>query len=122
MILRILATILILGTLAFAQSERHEGSHCASSETGSTSYPCPMLQAHHEQMVDKLTKMDEKVAQLAQEMAQAQGDQKTRIMESLLTTLIEQRTSINEEIISMMPKMMSYVAVHSGGAEQTCSH
>jgi hypothetical protein len=72
-------------------------------------------------MVQKMKLMDQKVDQLAQEMNQAQGDQKIKVMESLIGTLVEQRASIHKEMISMLPKMMTYVANHSGGESHECS-
>ena len=130
MMLNILLTIMLLGTMAFAQTEHHEGSHSEHSEgshsshheEGIAQYPCPMLKAEHDQMTMKIAAMDEKVAQLAGEMKRAQGDQKIKAMETLLDTLIEQRVSIHDEMISMLPKMMDWVARHSGGENHECPH
>ena len=113
MIPRILTMVVLLGGLALAQSDHHEGSHSDHAEgshsehheKGLAAYPCPMLQTHHEQMTQKMAEMDKKVSQLAKEMKQTQGEQKIQVMESLLNTLVEQRGSIHEEMVAMMPKM-----------------
>jgi len=130
MILRVLTVVLfLLGGVALALSEYHEGSHSGHSEgshsgnaeTGSMTYPCPMLQAHHDQMTQKIAAMDQKVGQLAAEMKKAKGERKIEVMESLLGTLIEQRASIHQEMVSMMPRMMQWVSSHSGGESHECS-
>jgi len=113
--------VVLSGGIALAQSEHHEGSHSVHAEKGSAEYPCPMLQAHHEQMTQKMAAMDKKVSQLANEMKQSQGEQKVKVMEALLDTLVEQRVSIHKEMVSMMPRMMQWVSSHSGGASHECS-
>jgi hypothetical protein len=130
MAFRVLAIVLILlGGVALALSEHHEGSHSGHSEgshsgnsQGAAAYPCPMLQSHHDQMTNKMAKMDQKVSLLAEEMKKAQGDRKIEVMESLLGTLVEQRAEIHKEMVSMMPKMMQWVSNHSGDAGHECSH
>lgn len=122
MISTFLTIVLLLGGMAQAQTEHHEGSHSMLKEEAPANYPCPMLRAHHEQMTQKMALMDKKVDQLVSEMKGAQGDQKIKVMESLLATLVEQRASIHKEMISMMPKMMEYVARHSGGESHECTH
>ena len=130
MLSRILTAAILLGGVALAQSDRHhegshssppEGSHSMHNQEGSATYPCPMLQTHHEQMIGKIASMDEEVGQLVTEMKNARGERKIEVMESLLRTLVEQRTLMHREIISMMPKMMEYVSNHSGTAEHTCT-
>ena len=127
---RILMVMVLLGGIGFAQSDRHqegshaenaEGSHSAHSEKGAPVYPCPMLQAHHEQMTGKMATMDEKVSQLVAEMKRARGERKIDVMESLLSTLVEQRAWMHREMISMMPKMMEYVSNHYGSSEHECT-
>jgi hypothetical protein len=122
MILKTALGILLFGAMAFAQSEHHEGSHSAHHDRGVAEYPCPMLKADHDQMTRKMAAMDEKVSQLAGEMKRAQGEQKIEAMESLLSTLIEQRVTIHNEMISMLPKMMDWVARHQGAESHECSH
>ena len=104
-----------------AQTQLHEGSHTMDASEGSAVYPCPMLQAHHKQMTDKIAMMDQQLNQLVQGMKQAQGEQKVKAMESVLSTLVEQREVIHQEIISMMPKMMEYVSRHAGSENHECS-
>lgn len=130
MMLKTALGILLFGAMAFAQSEHHEGSHSEHSEGSHSAnhdrdlaqYPCPMLKADHDQMTRKMAAMDEKVSQLAGEMKRAQGEQKIKAMEALLSTLIEQRVSIHNEMISMLPKMMDWVARHSGNESHDCLH
>ena len=121
MICRAVAMVILSGGIAWAQSEHHEGSHSMHAEKGSAEYPCPMLQAHHEQMTQKMAAMDKKVIQLAGQMKQSQGEQKMKVMEVLLDTLVEQRASIHQEMVSMMPKMMQWVSSHSGAGSHECS-
>jgi len=129
MISRILTAMILLGGIALAQSDHHEGSHSSQPEgshsehsgEGAAAYPCPMLQAHHEKMTGKMATMDEKVSQLVAEMRRASGERKVEVMESLLSTLVEQRAWMHREMISMMPKMMEYVSSHYGGVEHDCT-
>jgi len=118
--------VILSGGIAWAQSEHYEGSHSEGShsvhaEKGAAEYPCPMLQAQHEQMTQKMAAMDKKVIQLAGEMKRSQGEQKMKVMEVLLDTLVEQRASIHNEMVSMMPKMMQWVSSHSGAGSHGCS-
>ena len=130
MMVKILLVGMLAGTAALAQSEHHEGSHSEHSEgshsahheNGDAAYPCPMLQAEHDQMTQKMAAMDKKVVQLARAMKSASGDQKVEAMEALLDTLVKQRSSLHNEMISMLPKMMDWVARHSGDTDHECSH
>lgn len=123
---RVVAMVILSGGMVLALSEHHEGSHSEGSHSehaakGAVAYPCPMLQSQHDQMTQKMAAMDLKVTQLAQAMKQSQGEQKMKSMEALLSTLVEQRTTIHEEMVSMMPKMMQWVSSHSGAGSHECS-
>jgi hypothetical protein len=72
-----------------------------------------VMNDQYQEMMSKMKTTDQELQSLVQKMkAASQQDQKIEVMENLLTKMVENRTMLNERMMSMMPQMMQHMSRH----------